>query len=407
MLRFCLSRLLLCLLLATLLCWALLNLWAKKEQLLIKSLDPESSQRHEVAALPPAGFNAQNSIVHQLIDAEIEMAGTRSMRQKGQLARQKYNLFMQQALKIEAPAANKPAVRAYFSALSSLIDQYFYYLTDRRLIDSFVAQGIDCDLRSFVFYDLAQHNNLDVSIVYAPFHAFVKWNDVKTGQKLYWETTVKGGEEAQIKKHKNLYLPSDDPHDYVPKNGSYAVEAYKLFSLFDFASAASNKKRQKMFASYKNYQGEVSSSKLYQLGLYEIEYLENQPHISSEFYQKVQKNYANSLTYSTYARAVAFEYFYQRGNLAQAKLNYLQLPPKFKDYQLRKKYAQLAGAKLQLLDLELAHLFSNIIAAEIAPTSVFQYRLHHKFAAVVLAVSLLLFVLSLIWRWLGLRRYNS
>lgn len=148
---------------------------------------------HEVLPIPDVskqpGVN-KNSLVYQMLEKEKNFGVTDDI----ELALYKYGWFFQEAMKI-APTSRKPKsqeVIDYFYKIQKLLDDYFRYEAGTLFADGLIRQAIDCDLRAYIFYDIAKAQGLDVSVVIIPKHAFITWKS-ETEMDVSWETTGNGG----------------------------------------------------------------------------------------------------------------------------------------------------------------------------------------------------------------------
>lgn len=92
------------------------------------------------------------------------------------------------AITYQAPKEkNFTTMRHYLRELNLDLFDYFYYDNDS-MINSLSNQFADCDVYSYLLIDAARMQGVELSLVLAPGHAFVTW-DNPNGIDLHWEST--------------------------------------------------------------------------------------------------------------------------------------------------------------------------------------------------------------------------
>lgn len=120
-------------------------------------------------------------------------------------------------------------VVAFFTQANNLIDNYFTYKARTLFSEGLVSQSIDCDLRSFLFYDISKIAGLDsVSVVYSPGHAFIGWRDPKSDSPLFWETTA--GEQVDLSN--SIYRRANDDYYYRMLPTNHVVTTWSLYNAY-------------------------------------------------------------------------------------------------------------------------------------------------------------------------------
>ena len=131
------------------------------------------------------------------------------------------------------------------TCVNRTLGKYFTYQSSSS-VSHYAEQLSDCDLNSYLMMDALAKMNIQLDIVYAPYHAFVSWSE--RGGRYFWETTAKDntGEEVDLS-DKNMYAPSENVAFYHPKKASYAEDLYKV--LVDRETSFSDQERMGVLQS--------------------------------------------------------------------------------------------------------------------------------------------------------------
>lgn len=125
----------------------------------------------------------------------------------------------------------------FFMCAGGILGEYFYYTPSTELSNNLAKQQSDCDLNSYLIYDAAQMAGIDAYVVYAPFHAFIGWDDGNGMQ--YLETTGNGDNHAVIADLTDkLYPKTFDRSYYTPESGDLLYRVYQAL-VFDLVSEPS------------------------------------------------------------------------------------------------------------------------------------------------------------------------
>ena len=114
----------------------------------------------------------------------------------------------------------------YFLCVNDMLGNYFYYTESQEVSNNYAKQQSDCDLNAYMIYDIASMAKIDVSVVYAPFHAFIAWRN-ENGLYDYLETTKKNNHGSIADLSDRFYQKTFDKTYYTPMKSDNVYSVYK------------------------------------------------------------------------------------------------------------------------------------------------------------------------------------
>lgn len=123
--------------------------------------------------------------------------------------------------------------REYFICANRILGQYFYYTQSTETSNNYAKQQSDCDLNSYLIYDVANNAGIDTSIIYAPNHAFVSWKK-DNGLYGYLETTTDNNHGSIANLSTRAYRKNLDKTYYTPFKADDAFTIYQAL-VFDLS----------------------------------------------------------------------------------------------------------------------------------------------------------------------------
>ena len=297
-----------------------------------------------------------NSLTYKLIQLEKEW----NIADLEQEAKYHFDWFISKADEIEKPSVvTKQTVQLYFEKISALMNAYFIYEASTTLTEGLAKQKIDCDLRSYLFYDITQKAGLNTSVIYSPGHAFIAWESSDKKENLFWETTTpdKG---KPIDLSNSSYEKSYDNFYYKRITKDDVIYLYSIIaaSMADEKNRVSTERvRNKVFAMAEkhpnrhfflcmkaSYLNENSADKLFTQNLYK-KILKLTPSTSSIHYRLTND-------------------YYNHGNIEKAKEHFRNIKDEDKDFDIRITYAHLHQLWIKrftlILDAYLYKIFWNL-----------------------------------------------
>ena len=112
----------------------------------------------------------------------------------------------------------------YLWCAHKLSRKYFYYSSSKETSNNYAKQQADCDLYSYIMYDIAEMKGIDAYVVYSPGHAFFSWRG-KDGFMHYMETTSHSDKVADFKN--SLYKKTLEKTYYHPIKKSEIFKTYQ------------------------------------------------------------------------------------------------------------------------------------------------------------------------------------
>lgn len=113
----------------------------------------------------------------------------------------------------------------FFLCANRILGKYFYYTPSTELSNNLAKQQSDCDLNSYLLYDVARLAGLDAYIVYAPNHAFIGWRSENGIQFL--ETTTGNNTGSRADLSKAFYQKSLDRSYYTLEKREHVFTIYQ------------------------------------------------------------------------------------------------------------------------------------------------------------------------------------
>lgn len=171
---------------------------------------------------PDSTFN-ENLLTHRLINIDSEMNLVDKITKEKALSN--VNAYLS---KVRNSCLGKESETAYISCANDILSNYFAYQPSALTSLSYAKQVSDCDLNSYLIYDAARMKNIDISVVYAPVHAFVAYKE--KGAYKYWDTVYSDQKGGLVDFSNQIYKKDFSPFYYRPQNEKTIIDTYKGFA---------------------------------------------------------------------------------------------------------------------------------------------------------------------------------
>lgn len=126
------------------------------------------------------------------------------------------------------------SIELFLSCANRVLSDHFHYIPSVTVSNSYVFNQSDCDLNSYLLYDIANIMGFNVSIVYSPFHAFISWDNMK-GKREYWETTTENNTGQKADLSAPVYRKTLDKTYYNPVDANEVFLVYQAL-VWDLAT---------------------------------------------------------------------------------------------------------------------------------------------------------------------------
>lgn len=301
-------------------------------QLLSSVLNMEREKRNN--ALIPESISVSSndeSMIYRLITQEKKW----QFAEQEEKAKYNFDWFFQEALKIKAPNPTTQEVKSYFQKISSLMNKYFIYERNTTLTEGLVNQAIDCDLRSFIFYDITQKIGLDTSIVYSPQHAFIVWKS-RDQLDVIWETTEPGQGKA-VGLTESLY---DTAYDGITYRRTKENEVFYLYEFFLALRSLDEEKESLQTVRKKVLEMADAKPDWHFLQRVKAYYLyDDGKNKDKVFVKEAAEKLLELEPASSLANYILMEYFYSHKDTEKARDYFNGIKPKDQDFESRLLYA--------------------------------------------------------------------
>ncbi len=267
----------------------------------------------EPVSIPHSG----RGLVPELIGYEIDQGVTSD----GQKAMNIYHHVLQEADSIYPPATHsRDDHLQYLQSIGKHLGQYFSYEAHTGLSEGLARQAIDCDLRAFMYHDIAAKHGVELNLVHSPGHAFIGWNNQGNGEDIFWETTSQFGHEADFRNTKS-YIPSKSKYDYVFSTDEISLANHKAVSLkMRLEERPSELTRKSIEAIGKKYSGNTLTDSLwlYAIGL--------KHGVDSAKYHALGNSFLNTERYDLFIRRMMLEHYDKTHQPVKAWKMYESIP---------------------------------------------------------------------------------